>query len=71
MSTIGYENWAVDLADVGAVYPFQGYELPMVIVGVVFWLGWHIIQSKRESAHIEEAMKIGDPAKIKDMLDRY
>jgi hypothetical protein len=71
MSTIGYESWAVDMADVGAIYPFQGYELPMVIVGVVFWLGWQVIQSKRETAHFEEAMKIGDPAKIKDMLDRY
>ena len=71
MSTIGYENWAVDLADVGAVYPFQGLETPMVIVGVVFWLGWHLIQSKRETAHMDEAMKIGDPKKIKKMLDMY
>ena len=26
-------TWAVDLADTGAVYPWQGYELIMVIVG--------------------------------------
>jgi hypothetical protein len=29
MSTIGYSSWAVDLADVGAIYPFQGYEVRM------------------------------------------
>ena len=44
MSTIGYENWAVDLADVGAIYPMQGWEVPMTIIGVLFWLGWHVVQ---------------------------
>ena len=41
MSTIGYSSWAVDLADVGAIYPFQGWELTMTILCVIFWLGWH------------------------------
>jgi hypothetical protein len=41
MSTIGYSDWAVDLAEVGAIYPFQGWELAMTIAGVIFWLGWH------------------------------
>ncbi len=71
MSTIGYDNWAVDMADVGAIYPFQGFEVPMVIAGVVFWLGWHVIQSRRETKHMEEVMKMGDPEKIAKMLDRY
>lgn len=71
MSTIGYENWAVDLADVGPVYPFQGLELLMVIAGMVFWLGWHIIQARRETKHMEDAMKMGDPKKIAKMLERY
>ena len=38
MYTIGYESWAVDMADVGAAYPFQGWEVPMVVVGVIFGL---------------------------------
>lgn len=71
MSTIGYENWAVDLADVGAVYPFQGSEVLMTVLCVVFWLGWHIIQARRESAHLEQARKLGDPDKIKAALERY
>ncbi len=71
MSTIGYDNWAVDLANVGAVYPFQGAEVLMVIAGVVFWLGWHITQARRETQHMEDVMKLGDPEKIKKMLDRY
>ena len=36
MSTIGYESWAVDMAEVGAIYPFQGWEIPMTIIGVLF-----------------------------------
>ncbi|WP_350334416.1 hypothetical protein [Coralliovum pocilloporae] len=71
MSTIGYENWAVDLASVGAVYPFQGSEILLTILGVAFWIGWHRIQFVRESAHLEEAQKVGNKEKIKEMLEMY
>ncbi len=71
MSTIGYENWAVDLANVGAVYPFQGWEVLMVIIGVLFWLGWHRIQYVRESEHLEKARKMGDKERVEKALDRY
>ena len=49
MSTIGYQQWAVDLAQVSSIYPFQGSEIVMTIIGVVFWLGWHKIQFKKEN----------------------
>ena len=71
MSTINYDSWAVDLADVGPVYPFQGWEVLMTILGVVFWLGWHWIQIKRESAHLESVRKLHDPAKVKEYLQNY
>lgn len=71
MSTNGYENWAVDLADVGPVYPFQGWEIPMVVVGVAFWIAWHRIQYVRENAHLEAARKIGDKEKVAKALERY
>jgi len=71
MSTIGYTDWAVDLAEVGPVYPFQGSETFMVIIGVVFWLGWHVIQVRRESAHLEKAKNIGDHDKVQSALERY
>ncbi|MGI9305832.1 MAG: hypothetical protein ACR2P5_00850 [Gammaproteobacteria bacterium] len=54
MSTIGYENWAVDLAEVGAVYPFQGGEVLMVIICAALWIGWHIAQIKSENRELEE-----------------
>lgn len=71
MSTIGYKDWAVDLADVGAIYPFQGYEGVMVFLGVVFWLGWHVIQMRRESAELAEAAKDAKAERIKSAIDRY
>ena len=71
MSTIGYKDWNVDLAEVGAVYPFQGWEGVMTILGVVFWLAWHIVQTRRESAHLEKAKHLVDEAKIHQTLERY
>ena len=71
MSTIGYESWAVDLANVAAVYPFQGSELLMTALGVAFWIGWHRIQFVREAAHLEKARTMGDPDKVAEMLEKY
>ncbi|WP_300550637.1 hypothetical protein [Roseovarius sp.] len=71
MSTIGYESWAVDLAEVGAIYPFQGWEMTMTVIGVIFWIGWHRIQFKRESEHLEKAKMLGDTDKITAIVERY
>ena len=71
MSTIGYESWAVDLANVGAVYPFQGWEVTMTIIGVIFWLGWHRIQFKAETEELDEAARGNDASKVKSFIDGY
>ena len=42
-------TWAVDLADVGAVYPWIGYEVIMVLVAVALWILWHIVQIRQEN----------------------
>ena len=55
MSTIGYQQWAVDLAYVNSIYPFQGSEILMTIIGVVFWLGWHKVQFNQENHQMNEA----------------
>ena len=69
MSTIGYENWAVDLAEVGAIYPFQGGEVLMVIIGAALWLGWHVMQIRRENRELDEARN--NPPAAKDTEDGY
>ena len=60
MSTTGLESWAVDLADVSAVYPFQGTEVAMAVIGIVLWVAWHVWQIKFENKTYEE-----DAAKLK------
>ena len=72
MSTNGMESWAVDLKDIGAIYPFQGSETVLVIVGLVFWIGWHVWQIRHESEELErEKHHAKDPERIKAFIDRY
>ena len=71
MLTIGYSSWAVDLKDVGAIYPFQGYEVPMVIAGVAFWVFWHIWQIRYESADLNATREDADAKKANEAIDRY
>lgn len=60
MATV--ETWAVDLAEVGAVYPMVGTEGILVAILVVFWIGWHIWQFKHENAGYKEEMdRLSDP----------
>ena len=72
MSTNGMTNWAVDLKDVAAIYPFQGTEFLLFILGLVFWIGWHIIQMREEAeevSHEMEADETGDRAR--EMIENY
>jgi hypothetical protein len=72
MSTNGITSWAVDLKDVGAIYPFQGAEVLLVILGLVFWVGWHVWQIRLESAEIEKEM-MAEPRhdEAHRAIDRY
>jgi hypothetical protein len=69
--TIGYSSWAVDLKDVGAIYPFQGLEVPMVLVGVAFWVFWHIWQIGHEDRELRSKMNHLNAQKAKSAIDRY
>jgi hypothetical protein len=65
-------TWAVDLANVGPIYPWQGYELIMVIVGVALWILWHIIQLREEKEEFaEDIAKYGSKDAIKKALDDH
>jgi len=71
MSTIGYSSWAVDLKDVGAIYPFQGYENAMVIAAMAFWVLWHVWQIRFESAELKATGVDADPKKAGEAIDHY
>jgi hypothetical protein len=72
MSTNGLTTWAVDLKDVGAIYPFQGSEWLLVLLGLAFWIAWHIIQTRQETEQIEKELQ-ADPRgdKTRAAIDRY
>lgn len=79
MSTIGYSSWAVDLAEVGPVYPFHSgtiagmdSEVVMVVIGVAFWLLWHVCQLKSEKEEIDyEVNHENRDENIRRSLERY
>ena len=48
LATIGLSSWGIDLQNAGAVYPFQGAEWLFVLLGVVFWIGFHVLQIRQE-----------------------
>jgi len=50
-------NWIDHLsaAEVkGAVYPGVGTEGVLVIIALVLWIGWHVLQNNSESEDLEK-----------------
>ena len=72
MSTNGMTSWAVDLKDVAAVYPFQGTEFLMFILGLVFWIGWHVMQFRAEAAEVRDEMEADESGdKARSAIEKY
>jgi len=69
MATGPVDNW-LNIDTFGAIYPFVGTEVLLTIVGFAFWIGWHVLQLKKESAEfkedIENIKKQGGPGKVLD-----
>ena len=65
MSTTGISSWAVDIGQVGAIYPFQGTEFILFLAGVAFWIIWHIVQLRQEDRTYEDDLRhLKDPEKL-------
>ena len=50
-------NWIDHLSAkevAGAVYPAVGTETLLVIVGIVIWIGWHVISNMQESEELQK-----------------
>jgi hypothetical protein len=60
MTTGLVASWSGRILDIGPIYPFVGSEGLLVILGLVFWVGWHIWQTRMETKEFEE-----DLARIK------
>ena len=38
----------------GAIYPGVGSEGILVIIALVIWIGWHVLQNNAESSQLEK-----------------
>ena len=53
MNTGLVDNW-LNVDTFGPIYPFVGTEGLMAIVGIAFWVGWHIIQIRKENTEFKQ-----------------
>lgn len=69
MSTGSFENWAGTITDIGPIYPFVGSEGFWLVLGVIFWIWWHIVQTRRENRQYEEEVKrFGSPESLRKIV---
>jgi hypothetical protein len=53
MATGTITTWGGTITDIGPMYPFLGSEGFLVLVLLVFWIGWHILQLRGEGQEHE------------------
>jgi hypothetical protein len=51
--TGNFTNWDGDLTALGPIYPFVGAEGLMVIILLVLWIGWHVVQLRMENRQMD------------------
>jgi hypothetical protein len=51
--TGNFSNWDGNLLDIGPIDPFVGSELVMVLILVVLWVVWHVLQIRMENDKME------------------
>lgn len=54
MSTGSVQSWDGNIADIGPIYPFVGSEVLMVILCVVFVIGWCVVQIRKEGKELDD-----------------
>ncbi len=66
LSTTIVETWAgTDITTLGPIYPMVGSEVILLIIGLVFWLGFHFAQHGIETQEIRDGE---DAAKNQERL---
>jgi hypothetical protein len=69
MSMTTVDSWAVDLVTLGPIYPMVGSEVLLVILGVVFWLGWTVWHFKFEQRTYDEDVKLlSEPGRLEKAM---
>lgn len=71
MSTTAVETWAgADLSQIGPIYPMVGTEMILVVVGVLFWLAFHVLQARIERRELDtDEAAAHSPERIKRVFE--
>ena len=69
MSTGSFESWTGNIAEIGALYPFEGTEIFWVIGTVVFWLVWQFRQLRLEQKKFKREVEYLTPERLRKMVD--
>ena len=70
MSTTPIDTWAVDLANVTKIYPWDGGELAMALGAIVLWIAWHVWQIKHENqTYADEALKYANSENMTNSIN--
>ena len=72
MSTTGIETWAgADLSQIGPIYPMVGTEFILFLIGLAFWIAFHVLQAKIEKREMEaDEAAARTPERLQRVLDR-
>ncbi len=54
MNPESYQISSDNIAEIGAIYPFAGSEVFLVIAAVAFWLFCYVVICRRESQALEK-----------------
>jgi hypothetical protein len=50
-------NWQGNMLDIGPLYPMVGSEGILVLIGVILWIAWHIMQIRMENKNYVDDLK--------------
>ena len=71
MTTAHFATWGGNIADLGPVYPLVGWEVPIFILGLLFWIFWHILTIIQEEKELREhAESHGERDSLTEIMDR-
>lgn len=78
MSTTAVTTWVTDISQLGPIYPFVGTEMLWYLVGLVFWIAFHVLQGRiearefeKEEESIRKPGRMGQALKFRDHQDRF
>jgi hypothetical protein len=71
MTTGNFVDFTGNIADLGPIYPFVGWEGFFCIVGLAVWIIWHIVQIRMENKELREhAEAHGDRDSLTEIMGR-